>query len=119
MNNALRRGEMKMAIQTIYAIHAPDADRLAVVIEEMRSLGAPTIKAVNCGDYYMALEGSHRLAAAKALGLAPIIEVLEQDDMIDITEFDWFEAANWAETTYPAGEVAGEMFSVRSPSYSL
>jgi len=96
---------------TIYSIHAPFADRLEAVKSEMAALGAPTIRVVDCGDHFMALEGSHRLAAAHALGLEPKLLVFEQDDMIDITQFDWFDEANWGETTYQAGEVAGELFS--------
>ena len=98
---------------TIYAIHEVDADKLSGVIAEMESLGAPTIEVVDCGDHYMALEGSHRLAAAAALGIEPTLVVHEQDALIDISRFDWFDACNWADTTYPAGEVAGEIFSPR------
>lgn len=98
---------------TIYAIHAPDADRLPGVIAEMQAMGAPTIEVVDCGDYFMALEGSHRLAAAYELGLKPVLTVHEQDDALDITRFDWFDAANWAGIEYPAGEVAGEIFSAQ------
>jgi hypothetical protein len=96
---------------TVYAIHAPFADRLEAVKAEMATLGAPTIRVVDCGDFLMALEGSHRLAAAAALGLTPEFVVFAQDDEIDITQFDWYEPANWAETRYPAGEVAGELFA--------
>ena len=96
---------------TVFAIHAPEEARLAEIIEEMRTLGTPTIKVVDCGDHYIALEGSHRLAAAAALDLTPAFVVHEQDEEIDISAYDWFEAQNWAETTYPAGEVAGELFS--------
>ena len=73
---------------TIYAIHTPDADKLAGVIAEMRVMGAPKIEVVDCGDYYMALEGSHRLAAAAALGLMPVLTIHEQEDTLDITRFD-------------------------------
>ena len=97
--------------RTVYAIHAPGGYHLAEVIAEMRTLGAPSIRVVDCGDYLMALEGSHRLAAAHALGLEPVFEVLEQDDELDISGFDWFEPQNWGGTVYPAGEVAGELFS--------
>ncbi len=51
-------------MQTVYAIHAPFADRLAEVIAEMRVMGAPTIRAVDCGDYLMALDGSQRPASS-------------------------------------------------------
>ena len=95
----------------VYAIHGAEAAKLEAVIAEMRVLGAPTIRVVDCSDYYMALEGSHRLAAAAALELTPEFVVYEQDEEIDISGYDWFEPQNWSATVYPAGEVAGEMFS--------
>ena len=96
---------------TIYAIHAPDPDKLAEVVAKMRVLGAPSIQAVDCGDYYMALEGSPRLAAAKQLGLTPDLIIFEQNTPLDVTKYDWFEVQNWAETICLAGEIAGELFS--------
>jgi hypothetical protein len=104
---------------TVYAIHETEADHLAEVIAEMRALGAPTIRVVDCGDHYMALEGSHRLAAAAELGLTPELVVSEQDDVLDITAYDWYDEANWGETTYTAGEVAGELYSVNAVPYSF
>lgn len=106
-------------ITTIYGIHAPDPGKLAEVIEEMKMLGSPILRVVECGDYYMALEGSHRLAAAAHLGLIPVLVVYDQDDLIDVTEHDWYESANWAGTLYPAGDVAGELFSMRAPVYTF
>lgn len=103
----------------IYAIHGTDETKLAEVIEEMQILGAPTIKVVDCGDYMMALEGSHRLAAAHALGLEPKLIIFEQDDDLNIASFDWFDADNWDGEVYPAGEVAGELFSVQAVGYSF
>lgn len=96
---------------TVYAIHAPEAAKLADVVADMRRLGAPTIEVVDCGDHYMALEGSHRLAAAHALALIPNLTIRDQDDMLDVTAYDWFEAQNWDATGYKAGEVAGEVFA--------
>jgi len=61
-----------------------DDQHLDAVIAEMRALGAPSIHAVwmDCYDCYAALEGCHRIRAAKALGLVPeIIEVEYSDDM--------------------------------------
>lgn len=102
---------------TVYAIHAPTAEHLEEVKAEMAVRGAPTIQVVDCGDYYMALEGSHRLAAAHALGLEPSFVVFAQGDDLDITKFDWFDTTNWAETVYPAGEVAGELYSTQACAY--
>lgn len=99
---------------TVYAIHGTDADKLAQVKADMIRLGAPKIDVVDCGDYYMALEGSHRLAAAADLGLTPQFVVYGQDDVISIDGYDWYaESTGFAATEYPAGEVAGELFSAR------
>ena len=106
-----------MSTKTVYAIHSPEAEKLAQVIEQMRELGAPSIRVVDCGDFYMALEGSHRLAAAAELGLTPALVVYEQDDEIDITGEDWYDSANWSGETYTAGEVAGELYSPQAHAY--
>lgn len=101
----------------IYTIHAPDAAKLEAVKAEMQELGAPTIRVVNCGDYFMALEGCHRIAAAHDLGIDPKLVIFEQDDDLDITVFDWFDRANWAGTVYQASEVAGELYSIQARAY--
>lgn len=56
-----------------------DADHLAAVSAEMEVLGAPTIKAIDCGEYFVALEGAHRIRAAQQLGLSVEIEEIEFD----------------------------------------
>jgi len=57
-----------------------DQAKLDAVISEMQVLGAPTIKAVDCGEYFVALEGSHRIRAAAALGLSVEIEEVEYSE---------------------------------------
>lgn len=59
-----------------------DEAHLAAVIEEMKTLGAPAIKAVwmECYDHWAALEGCHRIRAARELGLVPRIEEVEYSD---------------------------------------
>jgi len=96
---------------TVYAIHAADPAKLAIVKNEMAALGAPTINVIDCGDYYMAMDGSHRLAAAASLGINPVLIVHAQDEMIDISGYDFFDAANFSGTVYEAGELVGELFS--------
>jgi hypothetical protein len=64
-----------------------DEGHLAEVIEEMKTLGAPTIKAVwmEVYNHWAALEGCHRIRAAKALGLTPEIDEVEySDDPCDV-----------------------------------
>ena len=61
-----------------------DFPHLAKVTDEMRSLGAPVVKAVwmEVYDAWVALEGSHRIRAALALGLVPQIEEIEWSDTV-------------------------------------
>jgi hypothetical protein len=108
-----------MAMKPIYTIHAPSAARLEEVKAEMVKLGRPIIRVVDCADYYMALEGSHRVAAAHALGMAPELVIFEQDQEIDITRFDWYDEANWGGKLYPAGEIAGELYSPQTRAYQF
>lgn len=83
---------------TIVTINAPDADHLVAVMDEMRDRGAPVIRAIRdeTQGVILALEGSHRLAAAKALGIVPVLRLLADDDMITCDEIGyddcgWFE----------------------------
>lgn len=96
---------------TVYTIHAANAAHLEAVTADMQRLGAPTVRVVDCGDHYQALEGTHRLHAAQALGLAPILEVYAQDAALDLPAFDWFDGD---EAVALAGEVAGELFDPRA-----
>jgi hypothetical protein len=77
----------------------------------MREMGAPVIRVVDRGDHLTPLEGSHRLAAAAELGLAPKLDVPAQDEMITAANFDWTENLEPAER-YTAGELAGEAYSL-------
>jgi len=65
-----------------------DAQHLAAVESKMRTLGAPTIKAVwmDAHDAWVAIEGSHRLRAAAALGITPIIDEVEWSDTVTTDE---------------------------------
>ena len=69
-----------------------DSEKLQRVIEEMKVLGAPEIHAVwhPAYDHWVALEGCHRIRAAKELGLTPeIIEVEYGEEMAStVTGYD-------------------------------
>jgi len=61
-----------------------NSEHLQNVKEEMRRLGAHTI---NCwydesNDIWFAVEGCHRLRAAYALGITPIINDISNDDTL-------------------------------------
>lgn len=66
----------------IIAINDIDATHAEEVIESMRTLGAPVIRAVRAECYggWVAIEGSHRLYAAQQLGLTPEIEEIPYDE---------------------------------------
>lgn len=102
---------------TLYAIHAVDQAKLTGVVAEMQTLGSPTIRVVDCGDYYMALEGVHRIAAAAQLGVALDLYILEQDDMVAADSMDWQDLQ--AGESYTAGELACEAYSPSCGIYRL
>ena len=71
-----RRGD------TLYAPHRADRDRLKEVVMQLRELGAPTIPVYFNGTDYEALDGSHRIAGASALGIPVTLFELELGDTI-------------------------------------
>lgn len=102
---------------TLYTIHAVDQDKLAGVIEEMKVKGSPSIRVVDCGDYLMAIEGVHRIAAAAQLGVSLDLEYLDQDDLIEADSLDWQDLQRGE--SYTAGELAGEAYSPSCGIYRL
>jgi hypothetical protein len=74
-------------MMTIYAPHSPNPEQLAEVKVQMQTLGAPQIRAYYNGDCWLAIEGSHRLAAAHELGLEP--EIIEVEDDAVISDHDY------------------------------
>ena len=67
-----------------------DENRLTAVIDKMKELGAPVIRAAIVGDGLLAaLEGAHRLAAAAKLGIAPIFIAYELYQLVDAEEYEW------------------------------
>lgn len=96
-------------ITTLYTMHGHNEAHVERVMAEMAALGAPTVRVVDCGDHYMALECTHRLEAAARLGIAPALVVLDQSDMVDADslDIDILQAGQ----SYTAGELAGEVYS--------
>ena len=104
-------------VTTLITIHGINETYLAAVMATMRTLGAPTVRVVDCGDHYVAVEGTHRIEAAARLGLAPVLDVLEQDTLVqaDSLDLDWLQAGE----SYTAGEIAGEVYTVTSGIYRI
>ena len=67
-----------------------DQDHLNQVVEEMKKLGAPTIRVYDCGfdNIYQALEGCHRLRACEILNLTPVLEFIDGDVLAGDIELD-------------------------------
>lgn len=101
----------------IHLPHQTDPDHLAAVKAEMQRLGAPAVRVVDCGDHYMAIEGTHRLTAAAELGIVPALEILEQDDLVEADSLDFDHLA--AGESYTAGEIAGELYGMRNPTLRI
>jgi hypothetical protein len=71
-------------VTVVVAPHTPDLQCLGEVLVEMRTeYGRPNIRAWWDGEKWIALEGSHRLAAAAELGIVPTIEPMNLSDEID------------------------------------
>ena len=89
----------------IYTINEIDDAHLASVIADMRRLGPPRIRACWQGDHYCALEGSHRVEAARRLGLPVLIVEMAEDALLcghdlddlddDCTVADVLEWGSW------------------------
>jgi len=66
----------------VYAPHLEEEERMTDIAQKVMIQGSPKIRAVWSGDAWLAIEGSHRLKSAKNLGVKPIIEELELDDVV-------------------------------------
>lgn len=69
------------------AIYVPrkaedNPEKLKAVMSEMKRLGPPKIRALWAEDCWIAIEGSHRVAAAQKLGLPVTILEMDADDEI-------------------------------------
>jgi hypothetical protein len=114
---AARRKESQTMITTLYTIHGHSDAKVETVMTEMAMLGTPQVRVVDCGDHYMALEGTHRLEAAARLGIVPNLIVLEQDELVSADTLDWDYLQ--AGESYTAGELAGEIYSDGSGCYKI
>lgn len=92
----------------IATINAIDADHLEAVKAQMLELGAPEIRCVRdeAQGIFVALEGSHRLAAAHELGIVPVLKVLEGDEMILCDDIGYDDCGYFEGEPASAGEIA-------------
>ena len=82
-----------------------DEAHLEAVKNEMLVLGAPVIKAVwmECYNRFQALEGCHRIRAAKELRLTPVIEEVEYSEETRMSDIGCE-----CEEDYAVSEICGD-----------
>ena len=99
----------EVLVMRIILVHAHYSEaHLQDVIESMRTLGAPRIQAVWSDVYnaWCALEGCHRIRAAKVLGLTPEINAVEYSDTPFI---DNMTISYIVDTAYNVANCGGEI----------
>jgi hypothetical protein len=94
-----------MAPTTLRLPNAISEPHLKTVMAKMRKLGAPTIPVVDCGDCYVALDGSHRSIAAAKLGLRVVLDILSPSEVVSADDLgtDFFsgrQKAGWIAEQY-------------------
>ena len=80
---------------TIVGINTVSDDVLRGVMSEMERLGPPKIRAIRHRGLLYAIEGTHRLEAAKRLRLLPVVQVIADDSTDpEFTVHDVFKAGD-------------------------
>jgi hypothetical protein len=106
-------------MKRLLAIHpAYDDDKLAAM-KALKLEGLPPIRVVDCGDHYMAIEGSHRLAAAAALRIAPSLIVLPEDALVDLNTTDIGELFDPRMSIVMAREIVSKCKSHHNPTFII
>ena len=77
-----------MSIELVVGINNCNKKHLDEVIQDMKKIGSPTLRAIKVGELLLILEGSHRLEAAKILNLQTKIEILSKNTKIDFDNCD-------------------------------
>jgi hypothetical protein len=72
----------------VVALHGVNRSKVASVMREMEELGPPSIRCVEAGGYWYAIEGTHRLAAAFELGITPDIIEIDEDSGPQLVDLD-------------------------------
>jgi hypothetical protein len=103
--------------QRLFAIHpAYDQGKLEAM-KALKLVGLPPVRVVDCGNHYMAIEGSHRLAVAADLRIKPRLIVLDQDDHVDLSTTDIAELFDPGVTTVAAHEIVSVCQSHHNPEF--
>ena len=104
---------------TVITINQTDADHLAAVTAAMQVMGAPTIRCIHdaAQGVILALEGSHRLAAAKSLDLTPHFVMLGDDDMLACEDIGYDDCGWFGGETARAADIRDRIASPMGTYY--
>lgn len=103
----------------VYSIHQPHSDHLEAVKHTMRQIGPPVIRVVDCGPYWVAIEGTHRLRAACDLEVPPQFVVHSPDEDIVVSRMDIFSMFPDGTHILSAREVASECLNWGGSCYRI
>ena len=90
----------------IKKINKTDINRVNEIMIEMKTLGSPNVRAFDYDGMYYAIEGSHRIQAAKNLGIGVNVITVEYGDEM-LCDLDLNDSAI---TEAPASEVWDYIF---------
>jgi hypothetical protein len=85
-NTGIARKDVKN--MKVYPIHDTNKKRLALVAEQMKELGSPTIRAVDMNGFLVAIEGSHRLESAYLSQIPVNLVIIRADDEVSFSTLD-------------------------------
>jgi hypothetical protein len=91
-------------------------------LEAMKAIGLenlPPVRVVDCGNHYMAIEGSHRLTVAADLRIQPRLIVLAEDDLVDLGTTDIAELFDPGTSTVKAYEIVRACLSNHNPVFNI
>ena len=94
----------QVSAMRLLTIHPTNNTQLAEVVQKMRVVGAPTIRVVDCADHYFAIEGTHRIEAARLMSIPVTLEVIRGSALLDVRGMDI--EINW--TDVPTKAIAAK-----------
>ena len=95
-------------VKRLVAVHPAYDDEKLEAMKALKPEGLLPVRVVDCRDYYMAIEGSHRLAAAVDLRIAPNLIVLAEDEFVDFGTTDIGELFDPGMNIVTAREIVGK-----------
>jgi hypothetical protein len=106
-------------IKRLVAVHPAYDDEKLGAMKALKLEGLPPVRVVDCLDYYMAIEGSHRLAAAADLRIAPNLIVLAEDEPVDLGTTDIGELFDPGMNIVSAREIVEKCQSHHNPVFII